>query len=125
MTLSEDIAKYLVSKGLGALGTNIGPEMPPLPDDFLSVREYAGGPPLHVKGIQAPVIRTPRFQVVCRSKNTRAAMMRAEDAFRHLSGLSSVLSGTAYRVRALQDPFPIGRDEGGRERVVANYEVMK
>lgn len=122
--LAEDIAQFLASKGLGVLGTNIGIEYPPLPDDFLTVREYGGSPPGYSKS--GPNVRRPRFQVSCRSKSTQAALMRAEDAYRHLSGFSGVLNGTAYSsIRALQDPFPIGRDENGRERVVCNFEVTR
>ncbi len=124
MSVSEDIAVFLASKGLGVLGTNIGIESPSLPDDFLVVREYAGSPPGYSKS--GPNLRRPRFQVTCRSKSTRAALLRAESAYGHLSGFSGVLSGTAYAsIRALQDPFPIGRDESGRERVVCNYEATK
>ena len=125
MTVSEDMARHLASKGLGTLGTNIGPEMPALPDDFLAVREYAGRPPEHSKS-GGPHVRRPRFQVTARSKSARAAMLRAEDAFGHLSGLRGIVNGTAYsKVVALGDPFPIGRDDGGRERVVCNFEATK
>lgn len=124
MSVSEDVATYLASKGLGVLGTNIGIEMPPLPDDFLTVREYPGSEPGYSKS--GPNVRRPRFQISCRSKSTRAALLRAESAYGHLTGFSGVLSGTSYsKIRALQEPFPIGRDEGGRERVVCNYEVTK
>lgn len=123
--VSEDMAKHLAGKGLGTLGTNIGPEMPNLPDDFLAVREYAGRPPEHSKGA-GPHVRRPRFQVTARSKNQKAAMLRAEAAYSALSGLSGVVNGTAYaKVVALQDPFPVGRDDAGRERVVCNYEATR
>ena len=124
MTLSEDIASHLAGKGLGVLGTNIVPEYRDAPDDLLIVREYAGGSPTHTKD-GPPAFRYPRAQVSCRSQDPRAAMLRAEDAFGHLSGFSGVINGTAYHFRALQDPFPIGRDEGGRERVVFNVEAVR
>ncbi len=125
--LAEDIAKYLASKGVGVIGTNLFSELPSLPDDAAAVREYPGGRPVHVKGQAAPVMRNPRGQMVTRSKDARAARMRAEDCFRHLSGFSGEIGSPPYRIyiRALQDPFPIGRDESGRERVVFNFEAMK
>lgn len=124
MTISEDAAVFLAGKGLGTLGTNIAPEFRDAPDDLLVVREYPGGPPTHAK-TGPPAFRRPRFQVTCRSKDVRAATMRAEDAFRHLSGFSGVINGTAYAsIRALGDPAPIGRDDAGRERVVVNFEVI-
>lgn len=125
MSVSEDAAVFLAGKGLGTLGTNIGPSMPPAPDDFMSVREYPGAAPIHAK-TGPPAFRRPRFQVMARSKDVRAATMRAEDAFRHLSGFSGLMNGTAYAsIRALGDPAPIGRDDAGRERVVVNFEALR
>lgn len=128
MTLTEDIAKHLASKGLGTVGTNLFEgELPPLPDDAMSVREYGGSPPVHTKS-GPPILRSPRFSVTCRSKSARAARMRAEDAFRHLSGFAGVMGnpGMAYvSIRALREPAPIGRDEGSRERVVCDYEALR
>lgn len=125
MTLSEDIAGLLVAKGLGVLGTNIGPEYPALPDDYLTVRPYPGEPPEHAKS--GGVVRRPRFQVSCRSESSRAASLRAEDAYKHLSGFQGVLGspGTSYIIRALGEPVPIGRDANDRERVVCNFESIK
>lgn len=110
---------FLVSKGLGTLGTNIGTEYPPTPDDFLTVRQYGGEPPERTK--DGASIRYPRFQVSARSKSARAAAMRAESAYQFLHGFSGLMNNTGYRVRALDEPAPLGRDEDGRERVICNY----
>ena len=125
MTLNEDITAFLASKGLGTKAVNLFEgEFPPTPDDAMYVREYGGGPPLHTKD-GPPAFRYPRFSVVTRSKSARAARMRLEDAVRHLSGFSGVLSGTGYRIRALREPAPMGRDGEGRERVSADFEATR
>lgn len=122
--LAEDIAQYLASKGLGVLGTNIGVSFPPSPDDFMTIRVYGGEPPEYAKGTGA-LARRPRVQVAARSRDTRAALLRAEAAFGHLSGFSGMLNGTAYSsIRALGEPMLIGADENGRERAVVNFECL-
>lgn len=121
---AEDLATYLAAKGLGVLGTNIGIEYPATPDDFLTVRLYPGQPPEYSKS-GGSVVRRPRFQVSCRSKSARAAMLRCEDVYKHLSGFQGILSGSAYIIRALDEPAPIGRDEDHRERVITNFECIK
>lgn len=123
MKIEEDVATLLASKGLGVLGTNIGTEYPPSPDDFLTVRAYGGEAPETSKGT-GPLLRRPRVQISCRSKSARAAGERAELAYGHLAGFHGEISGTGYTIRALGEPFSLGRDESERERVVCNYEIL-
>lgn len=126
MTLDEDITTFLASKGFGTKAVNLFEgEFPPTPDDAAYVREYGGGPPLHVKGESRAAFRYPRFSLVCRSKSRRAARMRSETGVGHLDGFSGLINGTEYRIRALREPAPMGRDEGNRERVSVDFEVTR
>lgn len=125
MSISEDIAKFLASKGLGTLGTNIGPRMPPLPDSFMSVRPYPGRSPMYAK-TGPPAFRYPRFQVACRSKDPRAAILRLGAATGHLSGFSGLMNGTAYAsIREVGEPGLLGEDDSGRETAVHNFEAIR
>lgn len=124
MSVSVDLIKLLVSKGLGTLGQNIGTEFSSVSDDYLVVRAYGGEAPESAKGT-GPLLRRPRVQISCRSKSLRAAEERAELAYKHLAGFHGVIEGKGYTIRALGEPFPLGRDEDGRERVVCSYEILK
>jgi Bacteriophage minor capsid protein len=131
--LSEDIATHLASEGLGTLGTDISNEERPTPDDLLVVREYEGAPAEYSKAewdgtntVNSPMLESPRFQVLCRSKNTHTAMQRCTTAKGKLNGFRGTLGGTIYRsIRMVgTGPFAIGRDDNGRERVVCNFEAL-
>ena len=106
--------------------TQIPPGSPPaVPDDLIVLYEYPGSPPVHVKGARTPVQRSPRFQVVCRSKSATTARAKAEEVFGLLSGYSGAVGGTAYAsIRALGEPFPLDRDADGRARYATNFEAV-
>ena len=98
---------------------------PAVPDDLIVLYEYPGSPPIHVKGVRTPVQRSPRFQVVYRSKSATTARAKAEEGFGLLSGYSGVVGGTAYAsIRALGEPFPLDRDADGRARYATNFETV-
>jgi hypothetical protein len=131
--LSEDVATYLAAEGLGTLGTTISSEIRPSPDDLMVVRQYEGAPATFTKDqggsatrVNPPKLEYPRLQVLCRSKDTQAAMQRASSVRAKLNGFRGLLSGTLYRIREVgTGPFAIGRDESSRERVVCNFEVIR
>ena len=96
----------------------------PVPDDLIVLFAYPGGPPEHVKGVSAPVQRSPRFQAVCRSKSWQSAQAKAEQAYGLLAGYSGVVNGTGYAsIRALGEPFPLPLD-GDKARVAINFEAV-
>ena len=123
--LYEAVGSLLQQAGLGVLRTNILATLADRPDEAIAVREYPGGPPLHVKGAQAPALRRPRFQVVSRAKSYGAARTRAHSAYSVLSGFVGTIDGTYYSIRALQEPFPLGTDESGRHLWTVNFEVLQ
>ena len=100
-----------------------------VPDELIVLFSYQGGPPEHVKGVSAPVQRSPRFQAVCRSKITPGvnaygnAYAKAEQIYGLLAGYSGVVNGTEYAsIRALGEPFPLPLD-GSYARVACNFEA--
>jgi hypothetical protein len=122
--LAKEIAFYLQDQGMSLPGY----ELPDMPNDAMAVQEYAGARPWHVKGVQAAEIENPRFQILVRSgaRNYVGGRQLIEDAYTFLDGFSGVLSGVEYvSIRAIQSPFPLGRDENGRWRFACNFEVLK
>ena len=96
----------------------------PVPDDLIVLFSYAGAPPEHVKGVAAPVQRSPRLQVVCRSKSWPNAYAKAEQVFGLLAGYSGLTSGgEGLGIRALSEPFPLPND-GAYARVATNFEAV-
>ncbi|QIN79597.1 hypothetical protein GBA65_14910 [Rubrobacter marinus] len=95
-----------------------------VPDELVVLFAYQGGPPGHVKGMSAPVQRSPRFQVVCRSKSWPNAHAKAEQAYGLLAGYSGVVNETKYAsIRALGEPFALPLD-GDKARVAVNFEAV-
>lgn len=122
-----DIGQFLADRGLGTLTQDLFyVVMPDVPDNAVALYQYPGEPPLHVKGQKAPVRRSPRLQVVVRSKSTEpfVAKQKADTIMDLLSGFSGVLYGTHYqRITALTDPYFLARDTANRHYVTANYEA--
>lgn len=95
----------------------------PPPDDLVALFIYPGAPPEHVKGVAVPVRRSPRFQVLCRSKSYPNAYAKAEQVFGLLAGYSGLTSGgEGLGIRALSEAFPLPND-GAHARVATNFEA--
>jgi len=119
----EEVAAYLQAEGMGNAGLG---SLPNTPDDAYALFEYGGSAPMHVKQLQAPILEYPRFQVITRSKSYSTARLKAERIYRLLTGYSGLMGGVEYsRVKALQSPFFLDRDDAGRARFVCNYSVIK
>ena len=123
--LYEAIGGLLDRSGLGTLKVDILVALPDQHNKCIAVREYAGSPPLHVKGAQEPALHRPRVQVVARAEDYDTARTRAHDAYGALSGFAGVLDGSYYSIRALQSPFPLGTDDSGRWMFAVNFEVLQ
>lgn len=122
--LFEAVGSVLTSANLGDLGTDIYAELPDQPAECLAIRQYAGRPPEHAKDRREPYYTRPRFQVVTRAETHTASRQKAHDAFDALSGFFGILEGESWSIRALQSPFPLGKDQSGRTLYSANYEAI-
>jgi hypothetical protein len=119
----EEVSSYLSTNGHPSAGLG---SLPNTPDDAFALYEYGGSAPMLVKRVQAPVLEYPRFQVITRSKSYATARIKAERIYRLLAGYSGLMGGVGYsRVKALQSPFFLDRDDAGRARFVCNYEATK
>lgn len=129
--LIDEIAQILADSeaGLGSVGSTIqrGGFSANAPDTCLAVFEYPGESPLRVKDSRLAIAERPRFQIVARAKSMAAARMLAEKAHRFLDGYSgSSANGVRYQqITALQNPFYLDHDDGGRARIACNYRASK
>ena len=100
-------------------------DMPDLPDSCVAVYQYGGQGPEQTFGNPA-LIRKPRLQVVVRDRRADIALTRAEQIYNALSTVKSqIINGSNYAIIPLSEPFELGPDVGGRERLVCNYSVWK
>lgn len=133
--LLDDLADYLSSGGLGAVGTGIFKGfMPaePVQDAVIVVYETGGQEPIRAMGPTAGstvVVERPSVQVVCRGAAGDYASPRAtaQAVFQLLEGLPTrTINGVAYKFgSARQQPFGFGRDDAGRVLVACNYDIVK
>jgi Bacteriophage minor capsid protein len=118
----DDIANYLVAYGIGAVHKG---RLPDVPDQAVCLYEYGGPVPQFTHDGQA--WENPRVQVVARHRDYAAARQKAQDIYMLLNGKANLLiGGSRYlQIRALQSPFPLGRDQNDRERIVINLDIAK
>jgi hypothetical protein len=126
MSVLEEVAALLASAGVGTSGTNLFVAyLPDAPTNAVVVYEYAGAPPTEV--FSSTAHERPRIQVVSRSDVYLTARSKAKLAWDTLNAVANqTLSSTLYlRVRVLQSPFLMGRDENSNALVAFNAECMK
>jgi hypothetical protein len=121
--LLDDIATYLQSQGVGAVGTDLfNGSLPDEPDNCVALFEYAGSPPdLHWNG------EYPGLQVRVRNTSYPAARAKIETVITKLHGLTeTMLSDTRYLlIRANQSPESLGQDASNRVELVVNFSIIK
>lgn len=126
---SADFLAYLASISSGTLvaGTNLFRASLPTqhpPDTLAVVVTPTQGPaPDQLVGL-----RYPRVQVLVRARAFAAAHAEALRLYGQLRNLGPVRIGSSpytlvQSVRALQDPYPIGKDENECWRVVCNFQL--
>jgi len=121
MTLIEEIADYLVTKGIGTKGTDIflmvQPESPVTCDTIYNTGGFAPDNELP--------IAEPTIQVISRAEDYETAEARAYDIYNELHQLSNVTLTTSYiyLIEAMQDPGSIGRDPADNFEVSCNYRL--
>jgi hypothetical protein len=128
MALLDALGAFLVTEGVGTLGTNIFLGlMPDTPDECVVLYEYGGGAPGQVFGSDnATPWESSSVQVMARSATYAAARTKARAAYAALQKVANeTLSGISFlRVDPVQSPFFVQRDENRRVYFSANYRVM-
>lgn len=122
-SVTEDIAIYLASRGLGVRGSTIfRGYLPPQPAECLGIFAI-GGAAADLTGN----IDNPSIQVLVRAATYDAAESKAYDVFNTLHALTeTVINGTRYLlIEALQDPISLGQDEGGNYLFSLNFRIMR
>lgn len=119
-TFAVDLAAWLASRGVGAVGSTlfIG-QLPPQPIDAVLLVETGGRQGDRARGVDFPTI-----QVTCRSASYASARANAQAVFDLLNEPATSLQMGTSRVtycKALQPPTSLGVDEAGAWRIVCNF----
>lgn len=90
--------------------------LPDEPNRASSVTEYGGGAADDVFGNDLPINENSRVAITCRSTSSTQARTDAKTAWVAIHKIANEsLSGTSWlRAKAVQSPFLLRRDEGGR-----------
>lgn len=123
----HDLATLLADRGVGTLNVDLfRGALPDQPDQALAVIEYAGEPPrLRPPGAPA-IVERPRVQLVARGVSYKAAEDLARAAYEAVHAAAVDLNGTTYvLIEALQTPFLLREDDGGRTLVAFNIRTSR
>ena len=131
----EDMADYLVTKGLGikeGVGANMfGGRMPNLPDFLIALYEHTGFEPERAMGNTR--IDQLTLQIIVRAPKATDAHTRASAIytaldvdFNKLTDAQRTINGTLYlSVLARHAPFGLGQDENNRYKWTCSYIVRR
>ena len=127
--LLEDIAAYIDTSATFTSGTNLfAGDLPPTPDELVTLYEYPGVGPVDTFGAVKPTVSRPRVQVLARGLSYevgRALIMEVHALLCAVMGATTVGTGTFHRIAPIQDPFFLSRDESERVSFACNYEIWK
>lgn len=144
MALIDDIAAFLEDNGIGTVGIDLFKAEMPDNDASIGIPHQAVGI-IRTGGSSSSMAERTRnvtFQIVVRSgadsqsgateANLTAAYDLAEDIRSLLHADDGSLSvdftmdgnTRVLTTRAIQEPFNLGKDDKGRYRIVANYELL-
>lgn len=130
MGLVEELATYLdTSSTRFALGTNLFlNDLPDIPATATGIYETGGIEPTRTfRPSTKAAWENPRVQLYCRSTSSVTARANIDAAYDIFEGvIDTTLSGTTYlRVSAIQSPFLLERDQGGRVVFACNFDAMR
>lgn len=130
MGLIEELATFLDTASTRfALGTNLFlNDLPDIPATATGLFETGGVPPTRTfRPSTKAAWENQRVQVYCRSTSSVKARADVQAVFVAFEGIvNTSLSGTTYlRVSAVQSPFLLERDQGGRVSFAVNFDVMR
>ncbi len=130
MSFLDDMGQILVNESLGILNTNIFlGDRPETPDDVITLYEYAGTAPSFVGQT-----RSPGLQVTVRSEDYETGRTTIQTIYDFLDQIGDEqredyaegieANGNWYlRFAPVQEPFPTGKDEKGRQTFIQNFIV--
>lgn len=125
--LLADLGDLLATGTTGVVGTDIFLGLlPDTPAACVAVFETGGIGPEYTMSGESP-IETPTVQLLARAASYAAARLKANQAFRVLSGLRTrtINNVTYHWAEALQSPFLLERDDADRPVVACNYMIRK
>ena len=128
--LLDDLATRLSSQGIGTCGSTLFKAFfPEAPDAAVCLFKTAGLPPVHTMeaGPSRGLVDRPRVAIWARDARPDGAEKKLQDVQGALDGLNAVtINGILYHsIYALQSPFFLKTDEGGRFIYAQNYEIMR
>lgn len=121
--LTDDIASYLQTAGIGTIGSSIFiGHMPDVPTSCIALYQYAGEAPLVVGGIE-----NPRLTVRVRNATYLNGQNKARDVLKALHTLNEqTISAHRYLyIRAAGSIAQLGRDHEGRTLFTIDFIVTK
>ncbi|WP_422445968.1 minor capsid protein [Thermoanaerobacterium sp. DL9XJH110] len=123
MMLIEEIAKFLQTHGIGALGNDIFIGFQPAePDNCITILETGGYRPDYIEAI-----RYPTFQFIVRNIDYALANSKAEEIFALFHSKENYSLGDFYIYYSefAQEPTYIGQDTNGRYEISLNLEITR
>src|SRR5689334_7983317 len=123
----QEIALYLQSLSLGALGTDLFISlMPDEPDNAACLYQYAGKEYDYTLDGEREADK-PGLQVVVRGVTHALAEARMNSLFQILSGLhnTSLSDVQYYSILAIASPFTLGIDARQRHKLAVNFAVTR
>jgi hypothetical protein len=128
---ADDVAGLLEAVGVGVVGTTIFVgRMPESPDYCIALVEYMGEAPDFTQG-GGMAYELPRVQISVRGTSEAGGYDTAYDAartiFKEVAKVTNTVLGTTFyqRLRPLQSPFVLQRDENDRVVFVVNVECHR
>lgn len=127
--LVEEVGTALQTAGVGTLGTSLFlNSLPETTGTFaVGIFETGGLAPGRTMGTSYLTYERARIQVQCRASASTLARKKLNHVFIELEETyNTTLSGTTYlRIEAVQSPFLLTRDAGGRTVFAANFDCWR
>ncbi len=122
MGFIEDVAQHLHNQGIGVLGTSLFKSyMPETPDNAIAVIATGG-----TKPDEYLPLKSPTFQVLIRNTDYQAgdAKLQAVRTALHQKINTLLIDGGIYfyKILAIAEGGPIGRDENARDSFSINFQ---
>lgn len=128
MSIANEAVTFLAAAAVGTAATTLfADDLPPDPDECLSVTDYAAREPGYVLGQALPNLEYFRVQIQARGATKAAAKALARAAYLALAPVRNQTVGGEFWLKAtpLQQPFRLRKDDKGRSVFAFNVEIEK